>query len=84
MIIMTFGVIAIVDCGVKCEYGDFEEGTAAYIKPFNVDFSHMQIGDSKLLKEPEGRMLRVSFDGKLDYLLHFKEVTNNSMVLIIK
>ena len=59
-----------------------EEGeiTGTYVKAFNVDFSKTT---EKILAEPEGRILSVSFDGVTEHTITFDEVSAEEVTLTI-
>jgi hypothetical protein len=59
-----------------------EEGeiTGTYVRAFNVDFSKVS---EKILAEPEGRVLSVSFDGVTEHTITFDKVSAGEVTLTI-
>tara|TARA_Y100000310_G_C20674613_1_gene812243 strand:- start:1046 stop:2737 length:1692 start_codon:yes stop_codon:yes gene_type:complete len=64
---------------VQAEEEDLGTG-GTYVKAFNVDFSKVS---EKLLAEPEGRVLSVSFDGVTEHTITFDKVSDAEVTLTI-
>ncbi len=67
----------------KCTVEPEEEAEVEFtieLKEFNLDFSKLE---TKQFAEPKGNILTVSFDGKTEHTVELKEVTEDSVTLII-